>query len=149
MATPHAESAEGQRTGGEGTRHREEDGPDTEVIDLAALETGRNRTSAPLDRLGPAGAEAQAELALLRAEGGSPPARDRPSAARPETDSRREQLRDESRRSADEAERLREMSTSLQREQEATLALVEAVRTELSVLYQAEADAEAQRDKRV
>jgi hypothetical protein len=49
MATPNAESAE-------------------PVVDLAALESGRTSTAAALDRLARAGAEAQAELALLRAD---------------------------------------------------------------------------------
>src|SRR5579862_9146547 len=43
------------------------------VVDIAAIEGGRDRTTAALERLVRAGAEAQAELALLRAQQQGPP----------------------------------------------------------------------------
>src|SRR5579863_826964 len=55
MAEPHGEPAD---------RGEER----SAVVDIAAIEGGRDRTAAALDRLVRAGAEAQAELALLRAQ---------------------------------------------------------------------------------
>ncbi|HWW44576.1 MAG TPA: hypothetical protein VN180_05840, partial [Acidimicrobiia bacterium] len=129
MATPHAESAAGQRSADE-----EAYGRGAEVLDLAAVEAGRTRTAAALDRLVRAGAEAQAELALLRAQQVRDP------------EPRREDAAVEVNPVAEEAQRLRIVSGALQHEQEATRALAEAVRTELSVLYQAKSAAEFERD---
>src|SRR5579871_4267525 len=74
MATPHAEPAD---------RGEERE----TVIDIAAAESGRDRTAAALDRLVRAGAEAQAELALLRAQQHEPrasrPAADAPLSSAP------------------------------------------------------------------
>ena len=104
------------------------DGPE-DVLDLTAPGGGRRtRTAAARDRLARAGAEAQAELAILRT-GGAVNA-DRVASLQAEVD----QLRLESRRSAGEADRLRDSVATLQRDQAATLALVEAARTELSVV---------------
>src|SRR6516225_4492736 len=98
MATPPAESAA--------------DGPG-DLLDLTALDDGRSRAATARDRLVRARTEAQAELAVVRTE------------PEPAADLEREieQLRSESARSSDEADRLRDTVTALQREQEATLAL--------------------------
>ena len=122
MATPPAESAA--------------DGPG-DVLDLTALDDSRSRAATARDRLVRARTEAQAELAVVRADPEPAEGLEREI----------EQLRGESARSADEADRLRDTVATLQREQEATLALVDAVRTELTVVYQAKGEAETQRDR--
>ncbi|HVM65238.1 MAG TPA: hypothetical protein VMU14_10280, partial [Acidimicrobiales bacterium] len=136
------------------TPERARDEERATVVDIAAIERGRDRTSAALERLSRAGAEAQAELALLRAQQHEPPARRAVPPGRDEAPSIR--LRAASPPVAphvaaaparhDDTDRLRSVTSVLHQEHDATLALTEAVRTELSVLYQAKGVAEAERD---
>src|SRR5579862_8308628 len=149
------------------------------VVDIAAIEAGRDRTSVALERLVRAGAEAQAELALLRAQHhGAPRGQQHlsprttaapdhgarsaraawatpgaPSETAP-ADGQAAALAPHEGvgpgatgpRTPGEASHLRSVASALHQDHDATLALTEAVRTELSVLFHAKGAAEAERD---